>query len=71
VALLAATLETFGLLASQLSLGGPFWGWINAVSGEYWGYVGVGIIITFASTFTVSFVVYKTRIKSKIDAIPC
>ena len=71
VALLAATLETFGLLASELNLGGPFWGLMNLVSGQYWGYVGVGIIITFASTFTVSFAVYKTKIKTKIDAIPC
>ncbi|MGA3060566.1 MAG: HoxN/HupN/NixA family nickel/cobalt transporter [Candidatus Bathyarchaeia archaeon] len=71
VALLAASIETFGLVSSQLNLGGPFWGWINAVSGQYWSYVGIGIIITFVSTFTISFVVYKARIKTKIDAIPC
>ena len=71
VALLAASIETIGLVGSQLNLGGPFWDTINIVSGQYWGYVGVGIIITFVSTFTVSYVVYKARFKTKIDAIPC
>ncbi|WP_460172693.1 HoxN/HupN/NixA family nickel/cobalt transporter [Vulcanisaeta sp. JCM 14467] len=63
IAWVVGTLELLGLVQSELNLGGPFWGWIATVNGEtWWEYVGVMIVLAFAVTWLVSYVIYKLRI---------
>lgn len=61
VAVVIGTVETLGLLASELDLGGPFWRAVNAVNDRYFGLVGFLIIGIFLASWVVSTMVYRMR----------
>ncbi|EZQ10589.1 nickel transporter [Candidatus Acidianus copahuensis] len=63
VAFLIGSLELLGLLQSEIDLYGGFWNliaWIN--SNTSWSYIGLVIVGTFASVWTISIVVYKYKV---------
>ncbi|WP_338603049.1 HoxN/HupN/NixA family nickel/cobalt transporter [Sulfolobus tengchongensis] len=64
IAYLVGTLELLGLVQSQLNLNGFFWNLISEINGNlWWGNIGIIIVITFAISWLLSYILYKTRIK--------
>jgi high-affinity nickel-transport protein len=56
VALLIGTVELAGLLATEFSLGGPFWTWIEGLNINTLGFFIVGL---FAATWALAVVVWR------------
>ena len=70
VAWIVGTLELLGLVQSEFNLSGPFWNWIALVNGEtWWEYIGVIIVLTFAATWLISYMIYKFRISRLVGGI--
>ncbi|MBF0561484.1 MAG: HoxN/HupN/NixA family nickel/cobalt transporter [Alphaproteobacteria bacterium] len=68
IAVLVGGLETLGLLAGQLKLGGPFWEFIGVVN-ENFGLLGYGIIGVFAFVWLASLVVYRLKRYDEIEML--
>jgi high-affinity nickel-transport protein len=63
VAYLVGSLELLGLVQSEFCLSGWFWNIIATINGDvWWGNVGIIIISTFAVTWIISIIIYKSRI---------
>lgn len=63
VAYLVGSLELLGLVQSEFCLSGWFWNIIATINdGVWWGNVGIIIISTFAVTWIISIIIYKSRI---------
>jgi len=58
VALAIGTTELLQVIANELSLTGPFWGWLSGLDFET---IGFGIIIIFLASWLVSVAVWKYR----------
>jgi nickel/cobalt transporter (NiCoT) family protein len=58
VAVLIGGIEALGLLADQLKLVGPFWGFIGSLNDNF-GRLGYLIIVIFAGSWLVSVAVYR------------
>ena len=58
VALLVGGMETLGLIASELGLGGPFWNFVGEASGNV-GLLGYAIIGVFVAAWFVSMLVFR------------
>ena len=59
-ALVIGGIEALGLIGDQVSLQGPFWDFIAALSDNF-GLLGYGIVALFVVSWIVSFVVYRLR----------
>ncbi len=66
VALVIGGIETLGLVASELNLGGAFWGWIGKINDNF-GTLGYVIIGIFAVAWIVSTAIYRSQ---KLDDTP-
>jgi high-affinity nickel-transport protein len=51
-------IELLQLIATQLNLSGPFWGWLNTFSLEYLGFVIIGLFLV-AWAVSVGYWKYK------------
>ncbi len=60
VALMIGAVEVLGLVASQLSLSGPFWGAVSGLNNGF-GYLGFGVVGLFVLCWIGSFAVYRWR----------
>lgn len=68
VAYLVGSLELLGLIQSEFGLSGWFWDNIALINGDvWWGNVGIIIISTFAITWIISIIIYKSRISKYED----
>jgi len=66
VAYLIGTLELLGLVQSEFNLTGVFWNFIALVNGGvWWGNIGILIVITFATTWIISLIIYRLKISKK------
>ena len=63
VAYIVGTLELLGLIQSEFNLNGPFWDLIATINGDvWWGNIGVIIVFTFVITWTISYIIYRTKL---------
>ncbi len=70
VAYAVGTMELLGLIQSEFNLKGAFWNWIAEINGESaWTNIGIIIVFTFAITWAVSYIVYKTRVEKSAESI--
>jgi high-affinity nickel-transport protein len=60
VALIIGTLETLSIVSGQLSLSGPFWDFVGALSNNF-GWVGAGIIAIFILSWLISTLIYRLK----------
>jgi high-affinity nickel-transport protein len=62
VALVVGLLETLSVVSSQLSLSGPFWNLVDALSGgNNFGKVGLGIIVLLILCWGISTLIYRVK----------
>jgi high-affinity nickel-transport protein len=59
VALVVGTIEVLGIIAGELHLGGPFWGFVANLDFESLGYVIVGVFVVAWLTSTIIYRVKK------------
>jgi high-affinity nickel-transport protein len=69
VAVLVGGIEALGLVADQLKLEGPFWGFIGALNDNF-GSLGYLIIAIFVGSWLVSFVVYRLGQLDRLEVAP-
>ncbi len=69
VALIIGTIETLGIIGSELKLSGPVWGFVGNLTGNF-GWVGAGIVAVFILSWLVSTVVYRLNKYDEIEVIP-
>ncbi|MEM4086753.1 MAG: hypothetical protein QXR34_10430 [Saccharolobus sp.] len=63
VAYIVGTLELLGLVQSEFNLNGPFWDLIATINGDvWWGNIGIIIVFTFVITWTISYIIYRTKL---------
>ncbi|MEM3759108.1 MAG: HoxN/HupN/NixA family nickel/cobalt transporter [Saccharolobus sp.] len=63
VAYIVGTLELLGLIQSEFNLNGPFWDLIATINGDvWWGNIGIIIVLTFVITWTISYIIYRTKL---------
>jgi nickel/cobalt transporter (NiCoT) family protein len=68
VALIVAGIETFGMVANELNLTGPFWNLVVALNGNF-GTLGYLIVAVFVASWVASIAVYRVRRYDRIDMI--
>jgi nickel/cobalt transporter (NiCoT) family protein len=68
VALVIGALETLSIIATRLSLAGPFWAFVStATSGANFGWIGAGIIGVFIASWLISTVIYRLNKYDEIE----
>ena len=67
-ALVIGGIEALGLIADKLALGGPFWGFIAALRGNF-GFLGYGIVVFFVASWLVSHWVYKAKGYDQLETL--
>ncbi|HEX5502721.1 MAG TPA: HoxN/HupN/NixA family nickel/cobalt transporter [Thermomicrobiales bacterium] len=67
IALVIGTVEVLSVVAGQLSLSGPFWGWVSNLDFGMLGYLIIGI---FVVSWVGSFVIYRVNKYDQIEATP-
>jgi high-affinity nickel-transport protein len=60
IAFVVGGIEVLGLIAGRLQLGGPFWGAVDALNGNF-GMIGYLIIAIFAASWIGSAIIYRLR----------
>ncbi len=69
VALVVGAIETFGIISSQFNLSGPFWGFVNDISGgSAFGWVGAGIVGIFVLSWLLSSLIYRINRYDALEA---
>ena len=66
VGLLVGGIETLGLIGNELNLRGWFWDHLTVLNNN-WGLLGYGIIGVFATSWLVSFLIYRLRDLDRIE----
>lgn len=66
VAVVVGTIEVLGIIATELNLGGPFWGTVSNLDFENLGFAIIGI---FVVSWAVSTIVYKVKKYEHIEVI--
>jgi nickel/cobalt transporter (NiCoT) family protein len=66
VALVVGSLEALSILATELSLSGPFWDQIGRLDDNF-GLLGVLIVILFIASWSISTLIYKLKHYDQLD----
>ena len=69
VAFAVGGIESLGLLADRLSLGGAFWEFVRRLNGNF-GFLGYCIIALFAAAWIMSIAFYRWRGFDRLDLAP-